>query len=88
VRTNPVGVGFWCWLVFIFRARVLRDSVSSLLASTSSLQQLHVFADTSQVRLSCGYSIPPAEIQLISTEEMKCPKCGSVFVAGKASAGG
>ncbi len=23
---------------------------------------------------SCGYSIPPAEIQRVSTEEMKCPR--------------
>jgi ribosomal protein S27AE len=35
---------------------------------------------------SCGYSIPPAEIQRVSTEQMKCPKCGSVFEAGKATA--
>ena len=35
---------------------------------------------------SCGYSIPPAEIQRVSTEEMKCPKCGSVFEAGKTAA--
>ena len=34
---------------------------------------------------SCGYSIPPGEIQRVSTEEMKCPKCGSVFAAGKAT---
>jgi predicted RNA-binding Zn-ribbon protein involved in translation (DUF1610 family) len=32
---------------------------------------------------ACGYSIPPAEIQRVSTEEMKCPKCGSAFEAGK-----
>jgi ribosomal protein S27AE len=32
---------------------------------------------------SCGYSIPPAEIQRVSSEEMKCSKCGSVFVAWK-----
>jgi ribosomal protein S27AE len=31
---------------------------------------------------SCGYSIPPGEILRVSTEEMKCPKCGRVFVAG------
>ncbi len=29
---------------------------------------------------SCSYSIPPAEILRVSTEE--CPKCGSVFAAG------
>jgi ribosomal protein S27AE len=31
---------------------------------------------------SCGYSIPPGEILRVTTEEMKCPKCGSVFAAG------
>jgi predicted RNA-binding Zn-ribbon protein involved in translation (DUF1610 family) len=34
----------------------------------------------------CGYAITPAEIQRISTAEMKCQKCGTVFEAGKATA--
>jgi transposase len=35
---------------------------------------------------SCGYSMPPAQIVQVSTEEMKCPKCGKVFEAGKTAA--
>jgi hypothetical protein len=35
---------------------------------------------------SCSYPIPPAEILRVSGTEMKGPKCGNVFEAGKATA--
>jgi predicted RNA-binding Zn-ribbon protein involved in translation (DUF1610 family) len=38
-------------------------------------------------KLSCGYSITPAEISRVSFTEMKCPKCGKVFEAVKAHYG-
>jgi len=38
-------------------------------------------------KLSCSYSITPAEISRVSFTEMKCPKCGKVFEAVKAHYG-
>ena len=49
----------------------------------SKINRAAVMAAQNTACPSCGYSIPPAEIQRVSTEEMKCPKCGSVFDAGK-----
>ena len=54
----------------------------------NKIHRVDVMAAQNAACPSCGYSIPPAEIQRVSTEEMKCPKCGSVFVAGKTTARG
>jgi ribosomal protein S27AE len=29
----------------------------------------------------CGYQIPPAEVRLVSSTQMLCPKCGVTFTA-------
>jgi len=28
---------------------------------------------------NCGYQIPPAELLRISTDQVRCPKCGVTF---------
>ena len=49
----------------------------------NKINRADVMACQNTVCPSCGYPTPPAEILPVSTEEMKCPKCGSVFAAGK-----
>jgi ribosomal protein S27AE len=52
----------------------------------NKIHRAAVMASLNTACPSCGYSIPPGEILRVSTEEMKCPKCGSVFAAGATSA--
>ena len=51
----------------------------------NKIHRADVMASLNTACPSCGYSIPPGEILRFSTEEMNCPKCGSVFAAGKRS---
>jgi ribosomal protein S27AE len=48
----------------------------------TKINRAAVMASLNTACPSCGYSIPPGEILRVTTEEMKCPKCGSVFAAG------
>jgi ribosomal protein S27AE len=52
----------------------------------NKINRADVMASLNTACPSCGYPIPPGEIRRASTEEMKCPQCGSVFVAGKSTA--
>jgi ribosomal protein S27AE len=49
----------------------------------NKINRAEVMASLNTACPSCGYLIPPGEILRVTTEGMKCPKCDSVFVAGK-----
>ena len=55
--------------------------------SKTKIHRAAVMAAQNTACPSCD-SISPAEIQRVSTEEMKCPRCGTVFKAGKTAARG
>ncbi len=46
-----------------------------------------VRASLDTVCTKCGYRIPPAEIQRVDSESMRCPACGGKFVPQKVTEG-
>jgi ribosomal protein S27AE len=51
----------------------------------NKINRAKVLAALNTICPSCGYSITPAEIVRVDAERMRCPKCGSVFAAGRSS---
>ena len=49
----------------------------------NKIDRAKVMAALNTVCPSCGYAITPREISRVSFTEMKRPKCGIVFEAGK-----